>query len=149
MMKVIIEYAYTNYIYVTKDNVQELLIAADRFNVKGITQACCDFLEEHLTPKNCIGIWWFTNVYYYPDLRHKAYLFTLSHFEEVVTTSEEFLQLSAEDLAKTIEDDQLNVKQEKSVFEAILHWIAYAPEERKKYISLLLSNVSVTQPQLY
>ncbi|XP_053173903.1 kelch-like protein 10 [Scomber japonicus] len=142
MMKVIIEFAYTSSVYVTKENVQDLLIAADRFNVTGITVACCDFLEEHLTPENCIGIWWFTNVYYYPDLKHKAYLFTLSHFEEIVATSEEFLQLSVEDLAKIIENDRLNVKQEKTVFEAILRWIAYVPEERRNYISLLLSNVS-------
>lgn len=142
MMKIIIEFAYTGSVSVSKENIQELFIAADRFNVTGITQACCHFLEEHLTPENCIGIWWFTDVYYYPELKHKAYLFTLHHFEEVVSTSEEFLLLSAKELAKIIESDLLNVKQEKTVFEAILHWIAYAPEERKSDISLLLSNVS-------
>ncbi|XP_067447850.1 kelch-like protein 10 [Thunnus thynnus] len=141
MMKIIIEFAYNNSVSVTNENVQELFIAADRFNVTGITQACCDFLEDHLTPENCIGIWWFTDVYYYPEMKHKAFLFTLYHFEEVVATSEDFLQLSVEELVKIIENDLLNVKQEKMVFEAILHWIAYAPEERTDYISLLLSNV--------
>lgn len=142
MMKLIIEFAYTGFVPVTHENIQELFIAADRFNVKGIIQACSDLLEEQLAPQNCIGIWWFTDAYYNPELKQKASLFILNHFEEVAATSEEFLQLSEQELAKTIENDQLIVKKEKTVFEAILRWIAYAPEERREYISLLLSNVS-------
>ncbi|XP_044066384.1 kelch-like protein 10 [Siniperca chuatsi] len=141
MMKLIIEFAYTGFVPVTQDNIQELFIAADRFNVKGIIQACSDFLEEQLAPQNCIGIWWFTDVYYNPELKHKAFIFMLNHFEEVAATSEEFLLLSLEELVKIIENDQLNVKKETTVFEAILRWIAHASEERREYISLLLSNV--------
>ncbi|XP_070766812.1 kelch-like protein 10 [Enoplosus armatus] len=141
MMKLIIEYAYTGFVPVTQDNIQELFIAADRFDVKGIIQVCSDHLEEQLAPQNCIGIGQFTDVYYHPELKRKAFLFTLNHFEEVAATSEEFLLLSAEELVNIIENDQLNVKKEKTVFEAILRWIAYAPEERREYISLLLSNV--------
>uniref|UniRef100_A0A8C4EEX8 BTB domain-containing protein n=1 Tax=Dicentrarchus labrax TaxID=13489 RepID=A0A8C4EEX8_DICLA len=141
MMKLIIEFAYTDFVPVTQENIQELFIAADRFNVKGIIQTCSDFLEQQLSAQNCIGIWWFTDVYYNPELRHKAYFFMMNHFEDVAATSEEFLQLSAQELAKIIEKDQLNVKKEKRVFEAILRWISYVPEERSEYISLLLPNV--------
>ncbi|GAA6220044.1 kelch-like protein 10 [Lates japonicus] len=141
MMKLIIEFAYTGFIPVTQVNIQELFITADRFNVMGIIKACSDLLVEQLTPQNCLGIWWFTDAYYYPELRHKTFLFTLNHFEVVAATSEEFLLLSVQDLAKIIENDQLNVKKEKTVFEAILRWISYAPEERREYISLLLPKV--------
>ncbi|KAM9359147.1 kelch-like protein 10 [Symphorus nematophorus] len=141
MMKLIIEFAYTGFIPVTQENVKEVFIAADQFNVLGIIQACSDFMEEHLTPQNCIGIWWFTDIFYLPELKHKAFLFMLKHFEEVAATSEEFLQLSVGQLAKIIESDQLNVRKEKKVFEAVLWWITYAPEERSRHISLLLSNV--------
>ncbi|XP_059189619.1 kelch-like protein 10 [Centropristis striata] len=141
MMKIIIDFAYTNFAPVTQENVQELFIAADQFNVMGIIQACSDFLEEQLTPQNCIGIWWFTDAYYTPELKHKAFLFMLNRFEEVAASSEEFLQLSVQQLVKIIESDRLNVKKENTVFEAILHWISYATEERRQYISLLLSNV--------
>ncbi|XP_038577488.1 kelch-like protein 10 [Micropterus salmoides] len=141
MMKLIIEFAYSGFVPVTQENVQDLFIAADRFNVKGIIQACSDFLEEQLAPQNCIGIWWFTDIYYNPELKHKAYVYMLNHFEEVAATSEEFLLLSVEELAKIIENDQLIVKNEKMVFEAVLRWIAYAPEERREHISLLLPKV--------
>ncbi|XP_039657323.1 kelch-like protein 10 [Perca fluviatilis] len=141
MMKLIIEFAYTGFVPVTQNNIQELFIAADRFNVMGIIQACCDLLEKQLTPQNCIGIWWFTDIYYTPELNHKTFLYMLNHFEEIAATSEEFLQLSAQELAKIIANDRLNVKQENTVFRAVLRWIAYANEERRENISLLLSNV--------
>lgn len=144
-MKLIIEFAYSGFVHVTQENIQELFIAADQFNVMGITDACGDLLEEHLSPHNCLGIWWFTEVYYYPELKHKAFLFTLKHFEVVAATSQEFLQLSVQDLAKIIDNDQLTVKKEKTVFEAIIRWITYAPDERREYISLLLSKVSEGQ----
>ncbi|XP_034732033.1 kelch-like protein 10 [Etheostoma cragini] len=140
-MKLIIEFAYTGFVPVTQDIVQELFIAADRFNVVGIIQACCDLLEKQLTPQNCIGIWWFTDIYYTPEMNHKAFLYMLYHFEEIAATSEEFLQLSAQELAKIIADDRLSVKHENTVFRAVLRWIAYATEERKENLALLLSNV--------
>ena len=141
-MKLIIEFAYTDVVPVTQKNIKELFIAADYFSVMGIIQACCDYMEEHLEPQNCVGIWRFTDLYYTPELNHKAFLFTLDHFEDIAATSEELLLLTAQQLVKVIENDRLNVKQETTVFQAILRWIAYAPEERSRYISLLLSNVS-------
>ncbi|KAM9360680.1 kelch-like protein 10 [Symphorus nematophorus] len=141
MMKLIIEFAYTGSVPVTQDNVEELFIAADQFSVMGIIKACSDFMQERLNPQNCISTWWFTDVYYNPELKHKARLLILKHFEEVAAISEEFLQLSVQELTELIENDQLNVKKEEKVFEAIVRWIAYAPEERRGYLSLLLSNV--------
>uniref|UniRef100_A0A3P9DR34 BACK domain-containing protein n=1 Tax=Maylandia zebra TaxID=106582 RepID=A0A3P9DR34_9CICH len=62
--------------------------------------------------------------------RGKAYLYILHHFEEVGALSLEFLQLSVQQLSDLIEKDELNVKQESTVFEAILRWINYSPVER-------------------
>ncbi|XP_070694999.1 kelch-like protein 10 [Pempheris klunzingeri] len=141
MMKVIIDFAYTGFVPVTQQNVQELFIAADQFNVNGVIQACSDVLEEQLTIQNCISTWWFADTYYTPDLKHRVFLFILNHFEEVAATSEEFLQLSAQQLTKIIENDRLNVNTEKKVFEAIVRWIAYSAEERREHTSLLLPKV--------
>ncbi|KAM3876847.1 kelch-like protein 10 [Diretmus argenteus] len=141
MMRLIIEYAYTHSVPVTKNNVEELLAAADQFCVMGIVQACRDFLEDQLRLDNCIGVWKLTEIYYCPDLRRKAYLFILHHFEEMLGVSEEFVELSLHQLADLIEEDELNVKQESTVFEAILRWIAHLPQERNSHISVLLPKV--------
>lgn len=69
----------------------------------------------------------------------------LNHFEEVAATSEEFLPLSVQELVKIIEDDRLSVKKEKKVFEAVLRGIAYAPMQRREFISLPSSSVSEGQ----
>ncbi|KAI1887357.1 hypothetical protein AGOR_G00189470 [Albula goreensis] len=138
MMNVIVDYAYTNTVPVTKDNVESLLSTADQFCIEGIVQACVDFLETQLCPQNCIGIWKFTETYFCPQLRQRAYHFILHHFEEVGRHSEEFLDLSLAQLCDIIEQDQLNVRQEDVVFVLVLRWIAHLPSERKSNISILL-----------
>lgn len=139
-MQLIIEFAYTGSVSVTEDNAQELLLAADQLNVMDIVQIACDFLGEQLCPKNCIGIFQFTNICFASELQHKAYRCIIDHFEEVVF-SEEFLQLSVQELTDILDRDDLNVRKESSVYESILRWITHVPEKRKGHITVLLSKV--------
>ncbi|KPP56375.1 hypothetical protein Z043_126011 [Scleropages formosus] len=141
VMRLIVEYAYTCAVPVTPDNVERLLAAADHFNVMGVVRECCRFLEGQLSPDNCIGVYKFASLYFCPELRQRAYLFILHHFEEVVRSSDEFLELEALQLCDIIEKDHLNIKRESVAFEAVLRWIAHAPSGRKRHISLLLSKV--------
>uniref|UniRef100_A0A3P8ST07 Kelch like family member 10 n=1 Tax=Amphiprion percula TaxID=161767 RepID=A0A3P8ST07_AMPPE len=140
MMQLIIDFAYTGSVSVTKDNVQDLLLAADQLNVMGVIQACCSFLGEQLCPQNCIGIWRFTNICVSPELQHKAHHCITDRFEEVVSC-EEFLQLSAQELADILDRDDLNVRWERCVFEAVMRWIDHEPEERQRHLAALLSKV--------
>lgn len=142
MMKLIIEYAYTRTVPITVDNVERLLVAADQFNVMGIVRACSDFMKCQLCLENCIGICKFTEYYYCPDLRQTAYMFILHNFEEMVKASTEFLELSVNEFKDIIEKDELNVKQEDAVFEAILKWITHDPLNRKQHMAVLLPKVS-------
>uniref|UniRef100_A0A8C4EU93 BTB domain-containing protein n=1 Tax=Dicentrarchus labrax TaxID=13489 RepID=A0A8C4EU93_DICLA len=138
MMQLIIEFAYTGSVSVTEDNAQELLLATHQLYVMEIVQACSDFLGEQLSPKNCIGIWQLTNTCLSPELQRKAYRYITDHFEEVVSC-EEFPHFSVRELTAILGRDDLNVRKESIVYEAILHWIAHAPEERKKHIAVLFS----------
>ncbi|XP_061455673.1 GATOR2 complex protein WDR24 isoform X4 [Rhineura floridana] len=141
MMKLIIEYAYTRTVPITVDNVERLLVAADQFNVMGIVRACSEFMKCQLCLENCIGICKFTEYYYCPDLRQAAYMFILHNFEEMVKASTEFLELSVNEFKDIIEKDELNVKQEDAVFEAILKWIVHDPASRKQHMAVLLPKV--------
>ena len=141
MMKLIIEYAYTRTVPITADNVEALLIAADQFNVMGIVRLCCEFLKSQLCSENCIGIHRLTDHYYCPDLREAAWTFILHHFEEMTTVSTEFLHLSVNELKNIIEKDELNVKEEAAVFEALVKWIAHDPQNRRQHTAVLLSKV--------
>ncbi|KAM4591954.1 kelch-like protein 10 [Odontesthes bonariensis] len=141
VMSLILEYIYTRSAVVTEDNVLELLAAAHLFAIEGITQACCDLLQNNLCFENCINIWKLADRYKYPDLMKKSYLYILRHFEEVAGLSQEFLELSVEQLSDLIEKDELNVKEESTLFEAILRWISHAPDARGGYMDILLCKV--------
>ncbi|KAM8972338.1 kelch-like protein 10 [Pelodytes ibericus] len=141
MMKLIIEYAYDRSVPITAQNVEELLVAADQFNIMGIVRICCEFLTSQLCPDNCIGICKFTDYYYCPELRQKAFMYILHNFEDMVRSSEEFLELSPLELRDIIGNDELNIKQEDAVFEAIVKWIEHDPERRSQYMSILLPKV--------
>lgn len=120
----------------------ELLQAADQFNITGIVEACCDFLMEMLSIDNCIGIWQFSDIHYCTQLQQKAFQFILYNFEQVIS-SKEFHQLSVEELCDIFDHDELNVKNESFVFEAICKWISHSPERRKKHFAILLPKVPI------
>ncbi|NWH73949.1 KLH10 protein, partial [Piaya cayana] len=141
MMRLIIEYAYTRTVGITVDNVESLLIAADQFNVMGIVRLCCEFLKSQLCVENCIGICRLTDYYHVPELREAAYAFIFHHFKDMFQVSVEFLELPLGKLIQIIEKDELNVKEERAVFEAILKWISHSPQDRKEHIAVLLSKV--------
>ncbi|KAM9838198.1 kelch-like protein 10 [Aulostomus maculatus] len=139
-MKLIIEFAYTGCAPVTKANVLDLLKAADEFAVERLKEICISFLREMLCQKNCISIWKVAEHYNCSELQHRAHSFILDHFQEVVTYKE-FLQLSAQDLSDFLKRDTLCVKKESIVFEVILRWISHAPEDRARFITVLLRKV--------
>ncbi|KAL6114828.1 klhl10 [Pungitius sinensis] len=139
-MQLIIEFAYTGSIAVTEENVQELLLAADQLNVMGVVRSCCDFLLGLLCPRNCVGIFQFTDICFSSDLRNRAFSYIVGHFDEVALT-EEFLQLSALQLANVLDRDDLNVRVESLAFEAILRWIAHRPQEREADMVVLFPMV--------
>ncbi|CAM4505686.1 unnamed protein product [Leuciscus chuanchicus] len=142
IMSLIIQYAYTRSVLITQENVLELLVAADMISVSGLVDSCCQFLESHLCPENCIGICKFTEDFSScSKLLCKAQHYILQHFEEVLLVPEEFLELSLEQLEEIIDEDELNVRQEEVVFEAVLHWINHAPENRRQHIAVLLPKV--------
>ncbi|XP_040190742.1 kelch-like protein 10 [Rana temporaria] len=141
MMRLILLYAYTNAISINCENVEDLFMAADQFNILGLQWRCSDFLIDQLCPKNCVGIGRFSNHFHCHKLHEKTHAYILCHFHEITTTSEEFLELSLTEFEDLIEKDDLMVKREQVVFEAIIKWIEYHPTQRRQHITTLLPKV--------
>uniref|UniRef100_UPI0037E8E200 kelch-like protein 10 n=1 Tax=Semicossyphus pulcher TaxID=241346 RepID=UPI0037E8E200 len=140
-MNLIISYAYTRSVPLTDKNVVEALAAADQFLIPGMVQQCGFFFEDQLCLKNCISTWKLVDFYHCPELRNKVFHYIMQHFEEVALVSQELWELSVQQLTVIIENDHLNVKQEETVFEAVLSWINHLPQQRRSYISVLLPKV--------
>ncbi|KAM8858702.1 kelch-like protein 10 [Spinachia spinachia] len=148
-MGLLLQHAYTGSLALTEDNVLELLEAAGRLAATAVVRACCDFLERRLTSANCVDMWLLADSHRRPELRRKAYHHMLRHFEEVAAHSENFLQLSAWQLVDVIGRDELNVRREDAVFEAVLRWVGHAPDNRRCHLAMLMSKVTESRRRHY
>ncbi|KAG2468317.1 KLH10 protein, partial [Polypterus senegalus] len=141
MMEMIITFAYNQTVPVTSENAEQLLIVAHQFNIPGLIRLCSNFLESRLCLRNCIGICKLAYHYCCLELHFKAFRFILHQFEDLVRESEEFLLLSFTELCEIIERDDLNVRNESLVFNAVMKWIYHQPEDRKSLLRKLLPKV--------
>ncbi|XP_072303323.1 kelch-like protein 10 [Eucyclogobius newberryi] len=147
VMSLVLDWIYTKSITVSMENLQEVMMAADMMLLKKLVEICFQFMEDCMCPENCIGIWKFSNVVVSPKIRLLAQQFILRHFDEVVICDELQL-LTANELSVFIEDDKLNVKNETTVFEAILHWTDHDLVQRRAEFPHLLTKVRFAQMPL-
>ncbi|KAK2861002.1 hypothetical protein Q7C36_005168 [Tachysurus vachellii] len=132
IMDLIIHYMYTQDIQVTTDEVETLLATANYLLIQDLVMSCCEFIQEHLNPDNCLRIWQYADTHSCYELRDQAYMYTLHHFEDVLTV---------EQLSDILEKDELNIKEEKTAFQAVFLWIRYDPSVRTQHIVNLLPKV--------
>lgn len=139
-MCIILNFIYTGQIRVTELTVCRLLPAAAMFQVTDVIRACCVFLERQLSPGNAIGIANFAEQYSCIELQSKANQYILRNFSQVCE-EEEFTQLSPKQLVELIRRDELNVTEEREVYNAVLRWVKANEEERKPIMHCVLSAV--------
>lgn len=108
--------------------METLLATARLLQIDAVVKACCQFLIKQLHPSNCLGICMFADSQGCEQLLKVAHTYTTEHFMEVMK-SQEFLSLSADDVAKLFESDDLNIPSEEIVFRVII---------RELYIIVLL-----------
>jgi len=166
-MGLLIEFCYTSKIVIDETNVQTLLPAgwcsslyhiftslslcisccwwrlfwlACLLQLDEIQEKCCEFLKRQLDPSNCLGIRAFADTHSCRELLRIADMFTQHNFQEVMT-SEEFLLLPVGQLCDIISSDELNVRSEEQVFNAVMAWVKFAIAERRLYLSQVLQHV--------
>ncbi|XP_034945514.1 kelch-like protein 10 [Chelonus insularis] len=138
IFSLILDYAYTGTCKVTAENVEQLLPFADQFQVQGVVQLCCQFLLQELKPDNCLGIYKFAKHYFCKDSNEKCKKYIYHHFKEIYKENSEFKELDHNELISILENDELNVRNEETVFEAIKSWVEVNEKERKEYLPMLL-----------
>jgi len=123
-LEVLIDFAYSGVVAVTESNVLELLITANQLEMPEVLAQCCQFLLRRMDVQNCLGIMGLAGTYSLHSMRQQAEIFTHRHFEEVAR-SDEFLNLSLENLLQLLESDALSVSSEEVVAEAALRWLEF------------------------
>lgn len=125
---------------VEESNVQMLLPAACLLQLTEIQDICCEFLKRQLDPSNCLGIRAFADTHSCRELLRIADKFTQHNFQEVME-SEEFMLLPVGQLVDIIASDELNVRTEEQVFNAVMSWVKYNVAERRQHLPSVLQHV--------
>lgn len=142
ILDTIVNFVYTSEVLVNETNVQHLLPAASLLQIEDLVNACCIYLSQNMDSNNCIGIEAFAREYGCVNLAKYAQLYMKNHFCEVVN-SEEFLHLNENQLCKLLQNDELSVRCESFVFKAVVDWVKFEPENRRKSLDHLITCVRI------
>uniref|UniRef100_A0A3P9HJI2 Kelch-like protein 20 n=1 Tax=Oryzias latipes TaxID=8090 RepID=A0A3P9HJI2_ORYLA len=136
MIGMLVSYAYTSEVYISKANVQALLAAANLLDVMAVREACCRFMERQMDEMNCVGIHCFAEAHSCKVLEKRSMDYILEHFT-TVCQQEEFQSLCVDKLTEIISSDLLNVPKEEMVFEAVMLWLNKCPTRKHSFEKVL------------
>ncbi|KAK7882231.1 hypothetical protein WMY93_028405 [Mugilogobius chulae] len=101
--------------------------------LEDLVEVAFDFMLSHMSPENCFVIWKFSAVVVSTKTRDSARRLTLQNFEELSVLQE---------LMDFIEEDELIVKHESDVYQAIVRWANHDHLERRAELNQLLTKIS-------
>ncbi|XP_035489596.2 kelch-like protein 41b [Scophthalmus maximus] len=133
ILDMIIQYLYSAEIDLNDDNVQDIIVVANRFQIPSVFTVCVNYLQKKMSVGNCMAIFRMGLVLNCPRLAVAARNYVADRFD-VLYKDEEFLRLAAHELFAIIGGDSLNVEREELVFEAVMAWVRH---DREKRITLL------------
>ncbi|KAM7176327.1 kelch-like protein 38 [Macrochelys suwanniensis] len=135
----IVLYVYTGEILITPENVLYLMEATSMLQYIKLFQACSLYLQDQLTPENCLSMIRLSEVLNCQNLNKKAKEMALKYFPEVAS-SEDLKELCALELIDYLGDDEL-CGEEEQVFETLMVWIRHDLQARQGYIQDLFKKV--------
>ncbi len=139
-LELVLEYIYTGEVMFSEEIVQNLLSAANLFALLALRHGCAEYMMQHVTVTNCIGIYFFSKAHQCDTLAVKAKELINMRFG-VLCHEHEFLSLPIEELVEIVSDDALNVSREETVYEACMAWLHTNLEERKQHLLRVMSCV--------
>ncbi|KAF4076831.1 hypothetical protein AMELA_G00219570 [Ameiurus melas] len=137
IMRMILRYLYTCDINLTEQNVQDIFMAANMYQIPSIFSVCVSYLEHKMVLSNCLAIFRLGLLLECPRLASKARDYICNRFELIIR-DKDFHQLGSGELAAIITCDSLSVEKEEMVFEALMEWVEYDQVERVKDLPQLL-----------
>lgn len=131
IMEVIVNYLYSADIDINDNSVQDILAAANRFQIPSVFTVCVNYLQKKLSTSNCLAIYRLALMMNCARLAIAARDYIADRFE-TICKDEDFLELDPPELLAIIGADALNVEKEEVVFETLMRWIKKDKEKRVK-----------------
>lgn len=137
IMGMILRYLYTSDIDLTEQNVQDIFIVANMYQIPSIFSVCVSYLQEKMVLGNCLAIFRLGLLLDCSRLVLAARDFICERYQ-VVSRDQDFLQLGPSELALIITSDALNIVQEELVFETLMDWVKHDETNRARELPELL-----------
>ncbi|XP_071116430.1 kelch repeat and BTB domain-containing protein 8-like [Haliotis cracherodii] len=128
-LALVLDYIYTGQVVLTEESVQNLLSASNLFQLISLRDGCAEFMMNHVTVTNCIGVYFFAKCHECGVLAMKAKEIINNKFS-TLCKQQEFLSLPADKLVEIISDDDINVTTEETVYEACMEWLQHDTDGR-------------------
>ena len=139
LMEEVLEYLYTGHADVNDKNAYELMAVADYILIPSLKYVCSKYIQQTLSISTCLMAYYSSVKYQCAELKQEARSFILANFM-AVTETEDFLNLSLDQVEEWISSDDIVVKGEEEVFKAILKW-TQKNARRKRSFSHLFCHV--------
>ncbi|XP_015750817.1 PREDICTED: kelch-like protein 3 [Acropora digitifera] len=140
VMEDVLSYIYTGDVSITDKRAHNLIATADYLLLPGLKTLASNFIQNNVTPKNCIFNFYFAEKYDCKELKEKACEVVTSNFTVVMET-EGFLRLQAKEVSDWISRDDIIVGSEEEVLHGIVKWVSYDKGEREAHFTELLHDI--------
>ncbi|KAJ8321174.1 hypothetical protein KUTeg_001299 [Tegillarca granosa] len=139
--RVILSYIHAEDNGLSESNISDVLKAASMLQIDCVVRRCEEFLMDHLSVDNCLNVWKVCSLYRC-SVAEKCFQFILYNFIQVCS-GESFLELTQEELSQIISQDNLKVKSEEQVCDAVMWWLKKDYTFRKEALSELMKFVRI------
>ncbi|OXU20525.1 hypothetical protein TSAR_016816 [Trichomalopsis sarcophagae] len=125
-LETLLLFAYTGQVELSERNADSLMLDADFLGLRDVADECARFLESRISVENA--------------LQEKSSKYLLRRFPSFEKT-EQFLQISLEDLAEIMSSDGLQLASEEHVYAAMMRWLKHDLAARGEHLPRLLGCV--------
>eukprot|EP00058_Branchiostoma_floridae_P004247 XP_002589735.1 hypothetical protein BRAFLDRAFT_97786 [Branchiostoma floridae] len=138
----ILSYIYSGTLHVSLDKVQPLYQAADLLQLDYMSETCSSYMVKNMKVEcsNCVDLFNFADVFSLDIVRNRCLQCLHVNFAKVAL-SDEFCSLSVNQLTEIISHDELDVKEEITVWEAVVRWVQHSREERLHHLPSILPHI--------
>ncbi|XP_078663522.1 kelch-like protein diablo isoform X3 [Branchiostoma floridae x Branchiostoma belcheri] len=136
----ILSYIYSGTLQVSLDSVQHLYHAADLLQLDYVRDTCSSYMVRNVERSNCVDLYKFADVFSVKIVM-KACLQSIARNFTEIASSEEFCSLSVDQLTEIIRHDELDVKEETGVWEAVVRWVQHNKEDRLQHLPSILPHI--------
>ncbi|XP_006811508.1 kelch-like protein 24 [Saccoglossus kowalevskii] len=141
-MQLIINYMYTGKLHISNcTDVQSLMTTTSMFQIDALVEVCTVFIQTNiLDVSNCFEKFIYTESIGNASLCLSAKEICMKQFD-IACQQNGFLNLMKDQLIEFISSSKLHVKREEHVYEAVLRWIKFCPDERLTCLDFIMPHV--------